>query len=124
MTINELRLGPALRFIVFAVVFAIFGAFIWFAALTWVKNETNETTTERLKLDGIQESRASKTTEERRAYAAEWFKNNRAYDDNGKPTPEFLQFMETESEFARQRGDQRDVIEKTTGVQIREFIGL
>lgn len=120
----EYKLGPALRFLVMAVIIVIFMAFSSLATLTWIKADQGETTTDRVKLDGVQDERARKETQRLRDEAKEWFKQNRAYDATGKPTPEFLQFLETQSDTARRRGDQRDVIEKTTGMSIWEFLGL
>jgi len=113
LIVHEKRLGPGYRFAVRAITFFIFGAFMLFAGATWVKLEVSENTTEVLKLDSVVESEIRKQNEILLEEGKEWLKHNRAYVD-GKPTPEWLQYLERQRAIARARSNRTTFTEKST----------
>lgn len=82
------------------------------AGITWLKSEQGETTAERLSLDSEESQVETKRTEDLKNEADKFLETHDPIGPDGKPTDEWLQFLERQRAIAKQRGDQASYLSR------------
>lgn len=117
VVVHEKRLGPGYRFAIRAITFMVFGIFMLFVGATLVKLEQSESNTEILSIDSIVEAEIRNQSEEIREEGEALIKKlGRVYDDNGKPHPEWVLFLQHQRHLARGRSNRATITERTSYV--------
>lgn len=110
----RLELGVGLRYLAIVAGTCVLIGIGFVSGKRFYENQQTEANVSVLYNDSNEARKIADETQERKNEFEEWLRTHDPYDKHGNPTPEFLQYLESEKSVAEQRGDQGGVIRKIT----------